>query len=91
MWLAPDPDIPADRQRLLFQSSEFRAGWRWSLNGAELPDVITSGWRPERPGQYLLVLKDENGVPRDQVHFWVRGGSAEKQLNGDSGLESAQD
>jgi penicillin-binding protein 1C len=66
--LALDPDIPPDRQRLVFQARNAPAQSRWLLDDTHLdsPD-----W-PLARGKHLLILMDRDGLERDRVRFEVR-------------------
>ena len=68
--IAVDPDIPATRQRVLFEARD--AGHaRWQLDGVDLgPARATVLW-PPRAGRHTLTLVDSDGV-RDVVRFDVR-------------------
>ncbi|HTS55041.1 MAG TPA: penicillin-binding protein 1C [Burkholderiales bacterium] len=68
---AVDPDIPSDRQRVLFEALGAGPGARWRLNGEAL-DGAAVLWRPQ-PGKWLLTLHDADGTQLDAVRFEVRG------------------
>jgi penicillin-binding protein 1C len=66
--LALDPDIPPERQRLLFQARDAPEQSRWLLDDTLLdsPD-----W-PLARGRHLLILQDRNGLEQDRARFEVR-------------------
>ncbi len=71
--LALDPDIPPERQRVLFSARMARAGERWVLGGEVLgPAERPWSWAP-RPGVHRLQLVDAGGRVVDEVGFEVRG------------------
>ncbi len=71
--LALDPDIPPERQRVLFSARMARAGERWVLGGEVLgPAERPWSWAP-RPGVHRLQLVDAGGRVIDEVGFEVRG------------------
>jgi penicillin-binding protein 1C len=65
-----DPDIPPERQRLLFHAMPLLEGMTWELDGVPVADPA---WLPT-PGRHELVLRDEAGRELDRVSFSVRGG-----------------
>ncbi len=70
--IALDPDIPADRQQVLFRSEPRDGRLRYELDGAMLASA--SGeffWSPE-PGAHRLRLVDRSGASLDEVTFSVR-------------------
>jgi penicillin-binding protein 1C len=71
--IALDPDIPPDRQRVMFEAQPATASFTWFLNGqeitAELGRVL---WSPE-PGRFNLELRDAKNRILDNVKFEVRG------------------
>jgi penicillin-binding protein 1C len=70
--LAVDPDIPASRERVLFQAQGVE-GHRWRLDGRELGAAAAPlPWRPA-PGAYLLELVDAAGKTVATRRFEVRG------------------
>ncbi|WP_114811637.1 penicillin-binding protein 1C [Paraburkholderia kururiensis] len=73
---ALDPDIPAARQRIVFErasGSSSRSAWR--LDGKPLGHDDRVTWLPW-PGRHVLELVDANGTSVDAVHFEVRGATA---------------
>ena len=74
--IAVDPDVPAGRQRVLFEAAPAAAGLQWRLDGTVLPDVHgRATWTP-RPGRHTLVLEDAQGRALSRVAFEVRGDPA---------------
>ena len=71
--LAIDPDIPAQRQRLLLRADPPEAGQAWRLDGLEIAgEDPAAAWEPVR-GRHELVLLDAEHRPLDTVRFEVRG------------------
>jgi len=71
--LALDPDIPAERQRVLFTARATVPGEQWVLGGERLgPADRPWAWAP-RPGRHRLQLVDADGRVIDEVGFEVRG------------------
>ena len=73
---ALDPDIPAARQRIVFE----RAGGAstrtvWRLDGKPLGHAERVLWLPW-PGHHVLELADAQGASVATVHFEVRGATA---------------
>lgn len=69
---ALDPDIPAERQHLLFEAHAV-AGTRWQLDGRDAGSAQARRlWVPV-PGRHHLMLKDGAGKTLDEVRFEVRG------------------
>jgi penicillin-binding protein 1C len=69
-----DPDIPASRQRVVFEAQSGGTAIRWNLDAHDLGsagDLVL--WRP-RPGGHMLLLLDEEGNVLDRAPFEVRGG-----------------
>jgi penicillin-binding protein 1C len=72
--IALDPDIPASRQRVVFEAQSGGTAIRWNLDAHDLGsagDLVL--WRP-RPGGHMLLLLDEEGNVLDRAPFEVRGG-----------------
>jgi penicillin-binding protein 1C len=69
--IALDPDIPAERQRVLLRMVAGASDWRLRIDGRPLSGSAVY-WQP-LPGRHQLVLEDHVGVPRDTVGFEVRG------------------
>jgi penicillin-binding protein 1C len=73
---ALDPDIPAERQRVWFDSATgTAAGSAWRLDGHPLARQPRVAWLPW-PGRHTLELVDAKGVTVDTVKFEVRGAFA---------------
>jgi penicillin-binding protein 1C len=73
---ALDPDIPAARQRIVFErvgGASTRSAWR--LDGKMLGHAERLLWLPW-PGRHLLELVDAQGASVDKVRFEVRGANA---------------
>lgn len=71
--IALDPDMPDERQLVLFEASAPDPRIRWTLDGEPLgktTDLIF--WKPQR-GRHRLALVDEDGAVIDTVSFEVRG------------------
>ncbi len=74
--LALDPDIPADRQRVLLQARPQGAGLAWRDADRVLEsDGGLTAWIP-RPGRHRLALLDADGRELDAVSVEVRGAAA---------------
>jgi penicillin-binding protein 1C len=70
--LALDPDIPPDRQRVVFAAQAPAGELRWTLDGRPLAETgATVAWRPE-PGSHELTVSTPGGGG-DRVRFQVRG------------------
>ncbi|MGG1947832.1 penicillin-binding protein 1C [Trinickia sp. NRRL B-1857] len=72
---ALDPDIPAARQRIVFErvgGASTRSAWR--LDGKMLGHAERVLWLPW-PGRHVLELVDAQGTSVDKVRFEVRGAS----------------
>jgi penicillin-binding protein 1C len=77
---ALDPDIPATRQRIVFErasGSSGRANWR--LDGKPLGRDERVLWLPW-PGRHVLELVNADGSSADSVHFEVRGATAHQAV-----------
>jgi penicillin-binding protein 1C len=73
---ALDPDIPAARQRIVFERvSGSSTGSVWRLDGKPMGHGERVHWLPW-PGRHLLELVDAHGASVDAVHFEVRGATA---------------
>ncbi len=71
--IALDPDIPPDRQRVLFEAKSAGPHVRWVLNGQDL-GVATKPlvWQPA-PGKHTVSLVDEARRVHHTATFEVRG------------------
>jgi penicillin-binding protein 1C len=68
-----DPDIPEDRQKVLFSAQERSRDHRWTLNGRTVGSAGAAlAWKPAR-GKHVLSLVDREGKIMDSVPFEVRG------------------
>jgi penicillin-binding protein 1C len=71
--IALDPDIPAPRQRVIFEAAGADPAARFMLNGTDLgPADRPLLWRPQA-GRHILILVDGEAEDRDTVAFEVRG------------------
>ncbi|MBI1745479.1 MAG: penicillin-binding protein 1C [Acidobacteria bacterium] len=71
--IALDPDIPAGRQRMFFESAVKSNALKWVLNNKILgPTSDATSWQPE-PGAYKISLMDAEKNILDSVDFKVRG------------------
>ena len=66
--LALDPDIPADRQRLIPRARHAPAGAWWQLDQERMAEA---DW-PLARGRHALILLDGEGRELDRVRFEVR-------------------
>jgi penicillin-binding protein 1C len=82
---ALDPDIPAARQRVWFESAQGApAGSVWRLDGKSAwpsAQMARMAWLPW-PGHHTLELVDRRGVVVDSVKFEVRGAFAKIKAKG---------
>jgi penicillin-binding protein 1C len=84
---ALDPDIPAARQRIWFESAQSApAGSVWRLDGklagpSRSTNTTRMAWLPW-PGHHTLELIDRQGVVVDSVKFEVRGAFAKIKTKG---------
>jgi len=79
--LAVDPDIPAERERVLFQAQAAQ-GLRWRLDDAALGAADTAlTWRPA-VGSHRLDLLDADGKVIATSRFEVRGNRVTDQKSG---------
>jgi penicillin-binding protein 1C len=71
--IAIDPDIPADQQKVFFETNTGDNTFRWLLDGRAIgPAVPVYFWSPE-PGRHALTLVDRANRVQDRVTFEVRG------------------
>ena len=71
--VALDPDIPFDRQRVVFSAASAHAGLQWVLDGKPLGRAnANASWFP-LPGRHVLRIVDAKGEMADEVAFEVRG------------------
>jgi penicillin-binding protein 1C len=72
--IALDPDIPSDRERVVFSASPAVPGLQWRIDDVVLvAERGRADWKPV-PGHHMLVLEDAEGKPLSSVRFEVRGG-----------------
>ena len=70
--IALDPDIPAARQRIAFESHAAARHMRWYIDGTDLgPATTLALWVP-RPGAHTLAIVDA-GQTVEAARFLVRG------------------
>ncbi len=73
--IALDPDIPPERERVVFSASPGVPGLQWRIDDVVLlAERGRADWTPV-PGLHLLVLEDAQGKPLSAVKFEVRGGA----------------
>jgi penicillin-binding protein 1C len=76
--IALDPDIPFDRQRVIFSATSAHAGLQWQLDGKPLGRAAANAsWFP-LPGRHVLRIVDAKGEAADEVAFEVRGAEMRK-------------
>ncbi|MBV8062679.1 MAG: penicillin-binding protein 1C [Nevskia sp.] len=73
MIVGLDPDIPSNRQQLLFRAEPRRASLRFELDGKFLAHADREYFWAPRPGAHVLRLVDADGREFDRVGFSVRG------------------
>ncbi|WP_438393064.1 penicillin-binding protein 1C [Caballeronia sp. DA-9] len=79
---ALDPDIPASRQRVWFESGQgASSGSAWRLDGKPAGRAQRMAWLPW-PGHHTLELIDKRGEVVDSVKFEVRGAFAKTRTKG---------
>jgi penicillin-binding protein 1C len=79
---ALDPDIPAARQRVWFESGQGAPqGGMWRLDGKPAGRAQRMAWLPW-PGHHTPELIDKNGEVVDSVKFEVRGAFAKIKTKG---------
>ncbi|ALL65092.1 Multimodular transpeptidase-transglycosylase [Paraburkholderia caribensis MBA4] len=77
---ALDPDIPATRQRVVFERASGTSGRAsWRLDGKPLGGEARVLWLPW-PGRHLLELVNADGSSADSVRFEVRGATAHQAV-----------
>jgi penicillin-binding protein 1C len=67
-----DPDIPPERQKIVFAASDSEGPLAWVVDGKRLSDGAYAHWDPT-PGRHTLSLLDSGGRPVDTVVFQMRG------------------
>ncbi len=73
MIVGLDPDIPADRQQVLFRAEPKKAGLHFDLDGDNIARADHEFFWAPQPGAHLLKLVDEQGREQDRIAFSVRG------------------
>jgi penicillin-binding protein 1C len=68
-----DPDIPADRQRIVFEKTGAGKSLGWFLDGQALGSADEPFAWTLKPGRHELRLAAADGAPVDTVAFEVRG------------------
>ncbi|HXJ81497.1 MAG TPA: penicillin-binding protein 1C, partial [Candidatus Methylomirabilis sp.] len=71
--VALDPDLPPDRQRVPFASSDATSDHRWRLDGVVVGDAAELLLWPPAPGRHRLSIVGRDGRVFDTVTFLVRG------------------
>ena len=73
MIVGLDPDIPADRQQVLFRAEPRKASLRFELDGKFLARADREYFWAPRPGAHVLRLLGEGDREFDRLEFSVRG------------------
>jgi penicillin-binding protein 1C len=73
MIVGLDPDIPADRQQVLFRAEPRRPSLRFELDGRFLARADREYFWSPHPGAHRLRLLGEGGKEFDRLDFSVRG------------------
>jgi len=73
MIVGLDPDIPADRQQVLFRAEPRQARLRFELDGKILARADHEYFWAPCPGAHVLRLLGEDGKEFDRMEFSVRG------------------
>jgi penicillin-binding protein 1C len=73
MIMAIDPDIPANRQIVMFEAKAGQGDVRWKLDGKQLAgeSQATVRWHP-KAGKHKLALETADGQLLESVKFEVR-------------------
>lgn len=71
--IALDPDIPPNRQRLLFEATG--TNLRWLMDGKVFAKGPTAQWLPW-PGKHVVRITSERGDVLDEIRLEVRGAGA---------------
>jgi len=71
VYIAIDPDIPQDRQKVFFEATENLSNIHWVLDGNTICHGGFCGWSPSG-GRHTLRLVDNNHNILDEVTFTVR-------------------
>jgi penicillin-binding protein 1C len=75
--IALDPDIPPDKQRLVFTASG--SSLRWLMDGKVFAKGSSVKWSPW-PGRHVVALVDGRGVVQDSIRLEVRGAGVKERL-----------
>jgi len=67
-----DPDIPPERQKIVFAASGAADPPMWVIDGKQLSAGAHAHWNPA-PGRHTLALLDPGGRLADTVVFQMRG------------------
>ncbi len=70
--LVIDPDIPPERQKIVFAASGAEGSPVWVVDGKRLSAGVHAHWDPA-PGRHTLSLHDPGGRLVDTVVFQMRG------------------
>jgi penicillin-binding protein 1C len=71
-FMAVDPDIPLERQRVVFLARGAAAAFEWQLDGTMLDGRgVRVPWQPSQ-GRHVLTLRTPEGTDLDRVSFEVR-------------------
>jgi penicillin-binding protein 1C len=73
MIVGLDPDIPADRQQVLFRAEPRKPSLSFELDGRFLARADREVFWPPRPGAHRLRLLGADGREFDRLEFSVRG------------------
>jgi penicillin-binding protein 1C len=73
MIVGLDPDIPADRQQVLFRAEPRKASLRFELDGMVLARADREYFWAPRPGAHVLRLLGAGDQEFDRLEFSVRG------------------
>lgn len=71
--IALDPDIPANNQRVAFNSGDIAQAACWEVSGVPLGCSQSSVFWSPRAGNFTIRLLDTTGVERDRISLAVRG------------------
>jgi penicillin-binding protein 1C len=88
MIVGLDPDIPADRQQVLFRASAHDGALRFELDGRGLASADHAYFWSPRPGRHTLRLVDAKGTELDRLAFSVRGRSVPDVVPAQAGTQS---
>ncbi|MBC7917894.1 MAG: penicillin-binding protein 1C, partial [Rhodoferax sp.] len=74
--IALDPDIPPNRQRLLFEATGVNL--RWVMDGKVFAKGASAQWLPW-PGRHVVRITSERGEVLDEIRLEVRGAGAKSR------------